>query len=150
MKIRNYLMIAFALLVFAGNLYAANGDLSVNGTFNVGAGGVKFPDGSTQTTAVSPTIQNKVTTSRSFGTVFQNMTGKPIFCSVIVSLAVLNYDVSAYTDTAADPITLVSKVHLWYANASPTTLNFWVLPGNYYKVERENANISLVQWIEWY
>jgi len=52
--------ILFALLVlsvfslFVGLLYAANGDLIVNGNLSVGPGGVKYSDGSTQTTAWLP------------------------------------------------------------------------------------------------
>lgn len=44
------------VFLFVGiNSYAAQGDLVVNGTLNVGTGGVKFTDGSTQTTAKWPT-----------------------------------------------------------------------------------------------
>lgn len=37
--------------VITGVIYAASGDLNVNGQLSVGEGGVKFPDGSVQTTA---------------------------------------------------------------------------------------------------
>jgi hypothetical protein len=46
------LLMVFAVLLFFGtSAHAANGDLTVNGTLNVGSAGIKFSDGSTQTSA---------------------------------------------------------------------------------------------------
>lgn len=44
-------VLVVAMLSLAGNAIAADGDLIVNGTLSVGSGGVKYPDGSIQTTA---------------------------------------------------------------------------------------------------
>lgn len=48
-------MFLIALMFVGVNSYAASGDLVVNGALKVGSGGVKFTDGSTQTTATWPT-----------------------------------------------------------------------------------------------
>jgi len=48
------LMMGFLLIGFNG--FAADGDLIVNGQLSVGTGGIKFPDGSTQTTAYANTL----------------------------------------------------------------------------------------------
>ena len=142
---KKILVLVVGLLLLGANVYAANGDLTVNGTLNVGAGGVKFPDGSTQTTAISPKTQNNVTASRALGTVYQNTTGKPMFVSVICYITANYSTATAYTDSNSSPNTIVSDIQPYGTLVS--SMFFIVLPGNYYKVA---GTMTLKNWIEWY
>jgi hypothetical protein len=133
------------LLLIGGNLYAANGDLIVNGNLSVGTG-VTFPDGSIQTTAKSPATQNYVTASRVLGTVYQNTTGKPMFVAASIRVGIYG-TAFAYSGSANPPTTQVVK----YVNGSPNSsaygeLFFIVLPDNYYRV----TGVDISSWIEWY
>lgn len=147
---KKILFIMFLVLLSLGvNAFAAGdltvkGNATVNGTLNVGAGGVKFPDGSTQTTAISPTTQNNVTASRALGTVYRNTTGKPMWVRVIQTNN--GGIIVGYSDNNSTPTTLVDETHSHTTAAYTSSVGFWVLPNNYYKVTAG----GLRGWIEYY
>ena len=115
-----------------------------------GTNGLKFPDGTVQKSALGPiTSQNVVTGSRSFGTVFQNTSAKPMFVTVTGGgTAGGAYAVRAFSDANANPSTQVAQ-----AGEAPGVVSFLffiVLPGNYYKVVPDSGVIEpLLQWTEW-
>jgi hypothetical protein len=91
------------------------------------------------------TTQTDQSASRADGTVYQNTTGRALFCSVS-----FNDDVgrlaTAYSDASNPPTTIVAK-----ATSSGNDfmqLFFIVLPGNRYKVVFSNPPTTLI-WVEW-
>lgn len=142
------------LLSLGGNAFAAGdlavtGNATVNGTINVGSGGVKFPDGTTQTTAKSPTTQYNGYNSRVIGTVYQNTTGAPMFVNVsLYSDATTTF--TAYTDNSNPPWTTVNSIYSQAGVNGSITLSFWVLPGSYYRVVVSNGTPRFFSWTEWY
>jgi hypothetical protein len=96
----------------------------------------------------SVSTQSVVTASRALGTVYQNLTGKPMFVSVTVSATAAGVSAYAYTDANAAPSTLVQDVVTSVAGYH-VFLFFIVLPGNYYKVT-VGGTPTLQIWTEWY
>lgn len=93
----------FAVWLLCGaSAHAANGDLTVNGTLNVSSGGIKFSDGSTQTTAntlawdytvtgsavaslTSPTLDGNVDGGYEFEIWINNPTGASVSYSIYIN-----------------------------------------------------------------
>jgi hypothetical protein len=135
---------------FGGNMapgYSVDvtGDVNVSGVFRIGGVPVAAP---------GPTTQTVVTGSRVLGTVYHNTGTTPKYCSVTVRSTAgggANFgEASAYTDSAATPTTIVGST--FNGSATITTdqqLNFWVLPGNYYKVAVVTTTVTLSVWTEW-
>ncbi|NJD76277.1 MAG: hypothetical protein FIB08_04170 [Candidatus Methanoperedens sp.] len=90
--------------------------------------------------------QTNVTASRvSDGTVYQNTSGKPIMVTFSCYYASGIVTITAFTDAANPPTTQVGT------DTAQTNMggsvSFWVLPGNYYKI---NATpLTTKWWIEW-
>ncbi len=88
------------------------------------------------------TQQNSTVASRVFGTNYQNLTGRAMFVIVTSSYSVpLSSSIlmTALTDTAAAPTTIIDEVYRSQPAASTTltgyeSVHMIVLPGNYYKV----------------
>ena len=92
------------------------------------------------------TTQNTQTTlNRSFGTVYQNTTGKSLFVSVTINVGVQFETITCLTDSNSNPTTGVAGCSI-YSHGS--AFSFMVLPGNYYKVTR-SATAAIVYWTEW-
>jgi len=140
-----------ALLLIGGHAFAANGDLTVNGilsagTVSVGAGGVKFSDGSVQATGYKgPSTQSVVTSSRSWNTVYRNNTGLPMMV-VISGQGGGSSTTAAYSDSSTSPTTVVALYGATWGYGPSMSMSFWVLPGNYYKVV---SSCSLWTWVEY-
>lgn len=103
--------------------------------------------------APPPTTQNVVTGSRALGTTYQNTGTTPMHVAVTLSClgagGANNAVCNAITDSSATPSTIVASS----TNASTTFtihqhLNFWVLPGNYYKLAVISNNVALAIWTE--
>ena len=92
------------------------------------------------------TTQNTQTTlNRSFGTVYQNTTGKSLFVSVTVNVGVQFETITCLTDSNSNPTTGVAGCSI-YSHGS--AFSFMVLPGNYYKITK-SATAAIVYWTEW-
>ena len=137
-------------LKVTGNL-ATNGTASITGQLNVGTQGIKFSDNSIQTKAAGPTTQNNVTGSRTFGTVYQNTTGKPMFVNATIRISEGSAagNALALSDNNATPVTTVA-VQSEFTNTEIRTLGFWVLSDNYYVVYLAPGSGTVYSWIEWY
>ena len=99
---------------------------------------------------VGPTTQTDVTASRACGTVYQNLTGKPMW------VGFTGYRSSAgspafvgYTDAANPPTTVVAQVAPT-ATGFDIFLGFWVLTNNYYKIILTSGTPVITNWTEWY
>jgi hypothetical protein len=114
--------------------------------------------GETTTSAIVAT-QSVVTGSRALGTVYQNTTGRPM-CVVASAVgtstgtAATMY-LEARSDAATPPTTVVATSQ-GYADTNlygtrPQVV-FWVMPGNYYKVDRFGIGVAMTVscWTEWY
>jgi hypothetical protein len=94
------------------------------------------------------TVQQVVTGSRGFNTVYQNTTGKALYVRATTSVSASGA-VVAYTDSSTSPTTVVGQM----SNSSQTAavtgigIDFWVLPGNYYKI---TGCTAINYWTEWY
>ncbi|MFA5073118.1 MAG: hypothetical protein WC539_04400 [Nitrospirota bacterium] len=142
------ILLAVILVFGAAHVFAANGDLTVNGQLNVGTAGVKFSDGSVQTKASGPTTQNDVTGSRVIGTVYRNTTGKPMWVNVVATVP-NPYYVQLRTDAVNPPTVVCAFFHNNTGGAAIGTVGGWVLPGNYYTLYALGGG-SVNNWIEWY
>jgi hypothetical protein len=91
------------------------------------------------------TQQTQSTLNRSFGTVYQNTTGKSMFVSVSINVGVVYETITCLTDSNSNPTTGVAGCSIYSHGAG---FSFMVLPGNYYKVTR-SATASIVYWTEW-
>jgi hypothetical protein len=89
--------------------------------------------------------QTDATASRAInGTVYQNTGTKPIYVSVVATQSVGLLSMAGFTDVNAAPVLQVTAFTFM---SGTTTINFVVLPNNYYKVTSTNAVIA--KWIEW-
>ncbi len=64
-------MTVLVLILMTAEAFAGNGDLIVDGTLNIGSGGVKFPNNSIQQTAWSPGTYVKISDVKPSGTCSQ-------------------------------------------------------------------------------
>jgi len=142
-----------ALLLIGGHAFAANGDLTVNGvlsagTVSVGAGGVKFSDGSVQATGYKgPSTQSVVTSSRVWNTVYRNDKVPALPMMVVISgQGGGSSNTTAYSDSSTSPTTVVAQYGAVWGYGPNMSMSFWVLPGNYYKVV---SSCSLGTWVEY-
>ncbi|MDO8481978.1 MAG: hypothetical protein Q7S75_02765 [bacterium] len=97
------------------------------------------------------TSQNVVTSSRAYGTVYQNTNSGPLYI-FISSSCVFNYSLAAYTDTNASPSTLVGYGGTSGGNYAAvwSSLFFIVLPNSYYKVISNGSGCANpTAWVEW-
>jgi len=82
--------------------------------------------------------------SRSFGTVYQNTTGKPVFLSISLGISVTG-TVSLYVDTVNPPLTVVA-----FDSAAATwgqQLTFIIPPSAYYKLTQDTS-ATISHWYE--
>ena len=92
------------------------------------------------------TTQNDVTASRNTtGGVYQNTNTKPMFVSETSTLPT-TASATAYSDSAANPTTIVAILSNANLTAQYFQICFWVLPGNYYKI---TGNQTPVKWFEY-
>lgn len=98
---------------------------------------------------LNPTVQNDVTSSRAYGSVYQNTTGKPMFVSVRGRNNTVGAGMLGYTDGSNPPTTATFMISTPNTNYS-TTITLWVLPGNYYKAVAASGTPTLDMWTEWY
>ena len=91
--------------------------------------------------------QTNATASRALATVYRNTGSTPIYVSVLLTDSGPFSCGAAYTDSANPPVTEVSGGCTTFA----TSVNFIVLPGNYYEVANSGGNNAwtLSTWIEW-
>jgi hypothetical protein len=121
-----------------------DGDVDITGAYK--AGGVDI------TAAV--TTQSVVTGSRALGTTYQNTGTTPMMVTVTLQSTAgggANFgQANILTDAASPPTTvvattfngsIVATVHL--------TISFWVLPGNYYRINQVTTTVVLGSWVEW-
>jgi hypothetical protein len=95
--------------------------------------------------------QNVVTGSRAIGTVYRNTSARPMFVTVSILPVYENIlTVSVYCDSNSSPTTVVMSGYV--NNQRYCTQNgffsFWVLPGNYYKLDAPGS-VTVQTWAEW-
>jgi len=91
------------------------------------------------------------------GPIYQNLTGKPIYISVIIETVsgITSYlEVTAYSDSSPSPSTFVAGNSLTTTSTIGliTGIFFMVLPNNYYQVTVYNGGpgtYDLKAWVEW-
>ncbi len=93
----------------------------------------------------SITTQAVVTASRAFNTVYRNTTGKPMFITVGLN-GYAGRGAWLKTDSTSPPATIVACANV---NQGCDPASFIVLPGNYYMVHQDKANM-ICYWTEWY
>jgi len=103
------------------------------------------------TTPSSFSTQNVVTGSRSTGTVFQNTAAKTMYVNVALRMNTGAASVTADTDASNPPTTTVaSGDNTSSASTWVISLNFMVLPGNFYEVNIVGGTLTLIaSWVEW-
>lgn len=96
-----------------------------------------------------PTTQSVVTGSRALTTVYHNTGTAPLHIAVTVQATSTNSIVQAYTDASATPTTFVVAA-TQPTNGQYISVNFIVLPGNYYKVLAVAGSFAAPTiWTEW-
>lgn len=97
-----------------------------------------------------PKTQTDVTASRTAGTVYRNLNGNPIFYNITVASTVAGANVvGVYSDALANPVLFIAGYQEDATIAGGiSTISFWVLPGNYYKVVVLGGTATLT-WIMW-
>ncbi len=93
--------------------------------------------------------QNIVTGSRTFGTIYQNTTGKTMMITVATTLG-SGEGLYGESGAVSPPTSAVAEI---YNNGLPqiySSMSFMVIPGNYYRVQITNGAPSLICWTEWY
>jgi hypothetical protein len=93
------------------------------------------------------TTQTNVAGSRSFGTTFQNLTGKPLFIGVGGNIS-SNGEIAAQCDASATPTTYVA-INSSSIGGDVACIFFIVLPNYYYVVSNVTGLTSIAHWIEW-
>jgi hypothetical protein len=111
--------------------------LREDGTWNTPSGG----SGGVST-------QNVVTGSRTFGAVYHNTTGKPMFVNISV-YGGTNPSIVFYSDSSSSPSTLIAQV-AWATNDVSPSVGFWVLAGNYYEAVLGSGSPTIAAWVETY
>ncbi len=102
--------------------------------------------GQTATALLNPTTAS-ISPTRTFTTVYQNTTGKPMFvsCSVYSSNISIFY---FYSDASNPPTT---QTFQWSGAANQVvTATVVILPGNYYKITNNSGTPAVYWWSEWY
>lgn len=134
-------------------------DSGANIVIKNGSGyGLVFQDGSLQSVAAvsSAITQRKTanpwlgtpTATRAWGVNYQNLTGKPIFVSVVTDGGGSRGQ-AAYTDALAVPSTLVAS-QFQNGVTGPVTVHFIVLPNEYYRVDYiGGGSPNIAAWVEW-
>ena len=135
------------LLFYRNWADGGGGTMVLDSSGNVGIGTTN----PTQTLAVNGTFtyaitQNDVTSSRAFGTIYQNTTGRIMYVS-IVSNHPADGTTVAYCAAGSPPTTAVS---VQSGHAAWGTSNFFIVPPGYYYKATIDSNITLGNWIEWY
>ena len=115
------------------------GDINCSGAFRV--------NGTPIATGGGLTVMSVVTGSRVIGPTYVNSTGKPMFVSVTASVAT-SQQLSAFSDTAATPVTNVSLFFNSWNQGANTTMTFWVMPGHNYRTAASGTSVLNV-WIEY-
>lgn len=91
--------------------------------------------------------QTDVKASRAVnGTVYQNTSGKLMFVSVTVNNTAA-YSLTGYSDSNAAPALIVSAIYQT-TTAVNDSIDFFVLPNNYYKVVATGTP-TIASWVEW-
>lgn len=145
-------------IVGPAGVTGATGATGLTGiTGNIGATGVTGADsyvpgptgatGATGSGGTTVTTQNVCTASRTFGTVYQNTTGKPMWISVSIGGAGGGGTGYAYSDASNPPTTALLR---YQDNSSFMFLSFVVLSNNYYYISKANPSEVLWSWVEWY
>jgi hypothetical protein len=97
--------------------------------------------------------QGDVTGTRALGTIYQNLTGSPIFVSVTAQVngAANDVSITAYSDDNTPPVDTVARVSMDTSTAEVDNNSVvFVVPNNYYyKVVNADGNALLVAWTEW-
>ncbi len=93
--------------------------------------------------------QNVVTSSRAFGSVYQNTTGKTMFV-VVSGICSSNGYMVVYTDGSNPPTTVISQQYITSGTTDYIAASFMVLSGNYYKVSMSTGTGTLYTWVEYY
>lgn len=149
--------VAFSILnagqVVVGNAGADDGSgalLQVHGSVNIPTGsaykinGVAIGVGAISQQSVSDPWFGTPATSRAVATVYQNLTGVPLFVSVSVALAAGTSPVKLSSDASASPTTILATVEAFTAVPLTFQLSGWVLPNNFYAV----SGGTIVNWTE--
>jgi hypothetical protein len=90
-------------------------------------------------------MQNAASGTRAMGTVYQNNTGHPIYV-VVDGFGTGNMTSIAVSGTTPNPTTQVAAGINSNTSGAHITINFFVLPGNFYKV---TSAVAISIWTEW-
>jgi hypothetical protein len=166
---KKVLILTAVLLLIGVSVYAADGDLVVNGNLTVSGtvNGSKISSTpAANTVPISdangklngwinngPTTQDNATGKRSYGVVYQNTTGKVMYISVGNSNSGGCFvALTAYCDASSSPSAVVANLGLTASGPNFSGgLFFIVLPGYHYKVvSGGQCPNNLWYWVEWY
>jgi hypothetical protein len=142
----------------AGSIQLSSALPDVNGVFGVDKVGYVPPPNANQKNLylrgdgtwqlnTGVTVQNNVTGSRGFGSVYQNTTGKTMFLSVTSNYSNGESTLMAYSVSNNPPNTPVAYT---YGNNAGTGVSFSVLNNNYYRLMPGSTGGKVRLWIEWY
>lgn len=153
---------------FGGNLSPAysidaTGDTNTSGVYRVGGtagssasctfcsitstGGI-ITSISSGTDYPGVSAQTDQTASRAIGNVYQNTTGHPMWVMVTISDNAVINTIDVLTDGSNPPTTNVGSQGISATNTK-TSIGFWVLNNNYYKVTVTAGVTTLNKWTEW-
>lgn len=139
----------------AGSAVLGDSALSDDGVNVITTLPIKFPDLTVQSTAAvnsAVSIQTDVTSTRALDTVFHNSGTKPLFIAASIFNGLGASGTTAYVQALSDanvtPVLVVAQAGD-FQDVNRYMLFFIVLPGNYYKIQKFNINITLLTWIEW-
>lgn len=117
------------------------GDVNCTGTFRVN--GVPISTGGGITT------QTPLVGSRVLNTIYRNTTGKAIFVVVCASLTSGGSALQGITDGFTTPANVVAVQYNGSTQTGVSSIGFWVLNNNYYKVWIPAGSGTLSYWNEW-
>ena len=107
----------------------------------------------TQSADLGPSGAN----TRAFGSIYKNITGKPIYVSLMVHALTTagsptaGCEFYAQSDSSSTPTTYVALQSSPFHPASNFGMSmfFIVMPNNYYRANYDAGTGSIVFWIEW-
>jgi len=140
------------------NTIAVTGNAVFSNLVTVAASGIKFPDGSTQTTAYNnSTFSGNLSGSRTFGTIYQNTSGKVLVVIPSVSKSTTGYSLymniaaassSLNSGASSGGTTYIEEAATYYLANGVEAFYGFVPPGWYYNLTNDGDSWSIRYWYE--